>query len=106
MKFIITPFFLNQVQKLEKKYINISKDLESFEKNIESESSFSRLGKGLFKYRIKNSSIPVGKRGGFRIIVKVLDGKYLPLIIFPKTEKDNVKDIEIIQAFEAVIQQI
>jgi len=47
--------------------------------------------------RLANSSIPTGKSGGFRIITYFVDNKDVIrlLIIYAKTEKDNISDSEL-----------
>ena len=53
------------------------------------------LGSGLFKIRLKNSSIPTGKSGGFRVIYYVIiDEKIILLKMYSKTEKENISDVE------------
>ncbi|MDP2104059.1 MAG: type II toxin-antitoxin system RelE/ParE family toxin, partial [Candidatus Gracilibacteria bacterium] len=64
------------------------------------------LGGQIFKYRIKNSSIPTGKRGGFRMIIKIHGDKILPILIYSKTIKENVSDNEIIHALEKIFQEL
>jgi len=105
MKFIKTKFFEEQVKKLKNKYLKIEKDILKFENDFEIEP-FSDLWWNIFKYRIRNSSIPVWKRGWFRIILKKYNNIILPLIIYSKTIKENVSDIEIIEALEKVLKEI
>ena len=105
MKIIKTKFFENQLKDLSKKYPKINKDYLFFEWKLNLEP-FSDLWSWILKYRIKNSSIPVWKRWGFRIIVKVYLNNILPLLIYSKTIKENVSDIEIIQALENVLEEI
>ena len=104
MKFIKTNFFNEQIEKLNKKYSKIEKDFLKFEENFEIEP-FSDLWWNIFKYRIRNSSIPVWKRWWFRIIVKKYNDIVLPLIIYSKTTKENISDIEIINSLEKVLKE-
>lgn len=54
------------------------------------------LGFNLFKKRIKNSSIPTGKSGGFRVIIyKQVEDKIILISIYSKTEKENLSDEEL-----------
>ena len=70
-----------QVLELSKKYKNIFLDLNDFQNNLNQEP-FSDLWWNIFKYRIKNSSIPTWKRWWFRIIIKKLEiNIYLYLFI-------------------------
>ncbi len=105
MQIIRTSFFEKQVQYLYKKYPKIKRDIFNFEKNLEFEV-FSNLGSWIFKYRVKNSSIPVWKRWRFRIILKIYNNKFLFLLIYSKTQKENVSNLEIINAYEEVIKKL
>ena len=54
------------------------------------------LGFNLFKKRVKNSSIPTGKSGGFRVIIyKQVEDKMILISIYSKTEKENLSDEEL-----------
>ncbi len=54
------------------------------------------LGSNLFKKRIKNSSIPTGKSGGFRVIIyEKVEDKMILLSIYSKTEKESLSDEEL-----------
>lgn len=105
MKIVKTKYFENQLEKLNKKYRNIYKDISVFESDIPTEP-FSDIGNWIYKYRVRNSSIPVGKRGGFRLIAKVYEDTFIPLIIYSKTQKENISDIEVIEALERVIEEL
>lgn len=105
MKVIKTRFFNKQIKQLSKKYLKIEKDVLFFENNLNTEPFFD-LWFGLYKYRIKNSSIPVWKRWGFRIIVKIYDDKVLPIFIYSKTQKENISEIEIIKWLEEVLKEL
>lgn len=105
MKIIKTDFFNSQVFELSKKYRLILEDLAYFEENFWFEP-FSELWNNIYKYRIKNSSIPTWKRWWFRLIVKVFDWKILPLLIYSKTIKENVTDKEIIYALEQILIEL
>ncbi|MFA9374725.1 MAG: response regulator, partial [Poseidonibacter sp.] len=53
-------------------------------------------GFDLFKKRVKNSSIPTGKSGGFRVIIyKRVENKMILISIYSKTEKENLSDSEL-----------
>lgn len=105
MKFIKTNSFVSQLNDLSKKYPKVFLDFSYFEKNISLEP-FSDLWNWIFKYRIKNSSIPVWKRWWFRIILKNYKNNILPLLIYSKNSKENVSDIEIIESLEKVISEL
>ncbi|MDQ7009658.1 MAG: hypothetical protein Q9M94_05195 [Candidatus Gracilibacteria bacterium] len=104
-KVIKTNLFINNVNKLFKKYIKIKDDLSLFNSNFELES-FSDLGKGFRKYRIKNSSIPTGKSGGFRLIIKELNGNIIPIVIYSKTNRKNIGIGEIEQSYLLILNEL
>ncbi len=105
MKFIKTKFFDSQVLELSKKYKKLEDDLLIFENSFDWEA-FSDLWDNIFKYRIRNSSIPVWKRWGFRIIIKKFWDKIVPILIYSKTMKENVSDKEIISAIEKIFEEL
>lgn len=105
MKFIKTKFFHSQILELSKKYKFLINDLSYFENNINSEP-FSDLWNNIFKYRIRNSSIPTWKRWWFRIIIKKHWNNILPIIIYSKTNKENVNDKEIINALKIIFEEL
>lgn len=106
MNIIKTKYFLKQLLNLKKKFQKIEQDFLSFEGNIKLEP-FSNLWNGVFKFRLKNSSIPVWKRSGFRIIILFLDrNNVIPLLIYSKNEKENVSNLEILNAKENIIKEL
>ncbi len=106
MKIIKTKFFDKQIEKLEKNYPKIKSDLTFFEKNLLDESYFSELWHWIYKYRLKNSSIPVWKRGWFRIILKRFWYNFIFLLIYSKTLKENVDKKEINNALKQVLKEL
>ena len=104
-KIIKTKIFINQVNKLFKKYIKINDDLKLFDSNFEFES-FSDLGKGFRKYRIKNSSIPTWKRWGFRLIIREFYWMIIPITIYSKTMKTNISTKEIEDYFLLITKEL
>ena len=95
LKLIPTPEFSRSVKKLYKKYKLITKDLYFLEKElITNPKSGIELGSNCFKIRIPNSSIPTGKRGGFRVVYYYKDpnNKIYLLAIFSKTDIENISD--------------
>lgn len=91
--------FLKEAKKLSKKYKYLKSDLKQAVEGIETNYDFGvYLGFNLFKKRLKNSSIPTGKSGGFRIIIyKQLKDKIILIAIYSKTEKENLSDEELIE---------
>lgn len=106
MNIIKTHYFLKQLESLNKKFPKIQNDLKNFEASIHTEP-FSDLWNGVFKFRMKNSSIPVWKRGWFRIIVLFLDEKnVIPLFIYSKTQRENVLFCDILSAKEEILKEL
>ena len=89
--------FLKEAKKLSKKYKHIKPDLQDAVEEIESKNDLGiYLGFNLFKKRVKNTSIPTGKSGGFRVIIyKQVEDKIILISIYSKTEKENLSDEEL-----------
>ena len=103
MIFILKQYFIDQINELSKKYKNIKNDFNDFE-NFFDLSDWKHLWKWIYKFRLKNSSIPTWKRGWFRIILisKMQENKIIPLIIYSKTTKENVSFDEILEALKNI----
>lgn len=106
MNIIKTKYFLKQLNNLKKKFPKINNDLDNFESSINFEP-FSDLWNWVYKFRLKNSSIPVWKRSWFRLLVLFLDkNNILPLIIYSKNNTENISSYDIIRAKEEVLNEI
>ena len=106
MNIIKTKFFLKQLENLKKKFPKVKKDIYNFESSINLEP-FSDLWNWVYKFRIKNSSIPVWKRSGFRIIILSLDkNNLIPLLVYSKNQIENVTSADIIKAKEEVLKEL
>ncbi len=106
MNIIKSTFFNKQFKKLIKKFPKLVYDLEDFKNNINLEP-YSDLWNWAFKFRIKNSSIPTGKSGGFRIIVLFLNANTaIPLYIYSKTQIENILKNEILDAKAIVLEEL
>ena len=103
-KIIVLPEFAGEVKRLAKKYKKIKKDLQRLSAALQENP---RLGVALagscYKIRVANSSIPTGKRGGFRVIYYFVDenGTIYLMSIYSKTEKENVTESEIVAILES-----
>ncbi len=106
MKCIKTAYFEKQIKKLEKKYRRIQSDIDDFCMESTLDASSVDLGNSFYKIRLKNSSIPTGKRWGFRVIAKMYWGTLYPFIIYAKTEKENATLEEIEENYEKMIQEL
>ena len=106
MNIIQTDFFNSQFEKLKKKYPKIINDFDLFKNNLKLEP-FSDLWNWVFKYRMKNSSIPTWKRSWFRIIILFLDKEnIIPLFIYSKNDRENISWKEIIKAKEYILKEL
>lgn len=104
MIFIIKDVFSKQLEDLSRKYKLISKDFENFKKTFSLDYG-KNLWKWIYKFRMKNSSIPIWKSWWFRIILlaKVEENKIMPFIIYSKNEKENITLQEIIKELNKYI---
>ena len=89
--------FLKEAKKLSKKYKLLKSDLKQAVEEIQSNNDLGvYLGFNIFKKRVKNSSIPTGKSGGFRVIIyQQIKNKIVLISIYSKTEKENLSDEEL-----------
>ena len=102
LKIISLELFSKDVKKLYKKYRNIADDLKVLEKELQSDPKCGiELGHSCYKYkvRLKNSSVPTGKSGGFRVIYYYLDAKaniYL-MAMYSKSELENISEDRVVE---------
>ena len=89
--------FLKEAKQLSKKFKLLKADLQQAVKEIETQNDLGvYLGFSLFKKRVKNSSVPTGKSGGFRIIIyQQIENKIVLISIYSKTQKENLTDEEL-----------
>lgn len=106
MKCVKISHFLKQIEKIAKKYRRIQSDIDDFCMEDSLDSSSVDLGNNLYKIRIKNSSIPIGKRGWFRIIAKLHHDTLYPFFIYAKTEKENATIDEIEENYEKMVMEL
>lgn len=95
--------FLKEAKQLSKKFKLLKADLKHAMDEIETKNDVGiSLGYNLFKKRVRNSSIPTGKSGGFRIIIyQQLQNTTVLISIYSKTEKESVTDQELIDILKA-----
>ncbi len=94
-----TPEFKKSVKRLFKRYKLIAKDLTDLEKELQNNIYAGvELGRGCFKIRLKNSSVPTGKSGGFRVIyyLRTQDKIYL-LEIYSKSDLENIDEKRLVK---------
>lgn len=97
--------FLKEAKRLSKKYQQLKSDIQQVVKEIETCNDVGTpLGFNLFKKRVKNSSIPTGKRGGFRVIVyQQMQEKTVLISIYSKTEQTTISDEELVALLNACL---
>lgn len=102
MSLTIRPLepFKKEVQKLYRRYKNISNDLNKLQEELVLNPKIgTELGNRCYKIRLANSSIPTGKRSGFRVVYYYIDQKgviYL-MSIYSKSDMENISDEKIMQ---------
>lgn len=99
-----SPRFIKDAKTLAKKYKKLSNDLEFLQKTLlENPLSGTALGNNIFKIRIPNSSIPIGKSGGFRVITYYLSEEILFLLtIYSKSDRESISSSEIDSIIETL----
>ena len=87
--------FNKDVKRLFKKYKQLPDDLKILNKELlKNPKSGIELGNRCYKIRLANSSIPIGKSGGFRIIYYHIDTNenlYL-MSMYSKSELENIDE--------------
>ncbi|MCK5536388.1 MAG: addiction module toxin RelE [Bacteroidales bacterium] len=92
--------FNKDIKRLFKKYKQIINDLKILKDIlVKNPKQGVELGHNCFKIRLANSSIPTGKRSGFRVIYYYLDqqNNLFLMSIYSKSELDNISDEKIIE---------
>jgi len=105
VKVQFTDVFKRQVRDLAKRYRKIKLDiqpvLEQFQSGELIGDQVQKTGYTVFKVRVKNSDIQKGKSGGYRLIYYVKSStNILCLLMYSKSEEDNVTSAEIIKIIQ------
>ena len=98
--------FLKEAKQLSKKFKRLKDDLKCAIEEIEIKQDIGiSLGYNLFKKRVRNSSIPTGKSGGFRIIIyQQFQNRSVLISIYSKTEKESINDQELIELIRTYME--
>jgi len=100
LKIVSLESFSKDVKKLYKKYKKVTNDLKILEEQlVKDPKSGIELGNHCYKIRLRNSSVPTGKSGGFRVIYYYLDDKdnlYL-MAMYSKSELENISDEKLVE---------
>ena len=99
--------FENQLTKIQKKYLHAKSDIAEELVNFNKSKNIS-LGHSIFKLRVKNSDIPCGKSGGYRVIVFYEETKsiLIPFIVYSKRDKESLSKNEIEKSLKKVLEEI
>jgi addiction module RelE/StbE family toxin len=97
-----TEPFKRRFKKLNKRYRQIKKDIQPLLTELQQGQligdQITGVSQTVYKARAKNSDIPTGKSGGYRIIYQVVSGEViLLLIIYAKSDQTNITASEIEQ---------
>ncbi|MCY7333377.1 MAG: type II toxin-antitoxin system RelE/ParE family toxin [Pseudanabaena sp. CAN_BIN31] len=100
VKVQFTDIFKRQVRDLAKRYRKIKLDIQPVLEQLQSGEligdQVQKTGYTVFKVRVKNSDIQKGKSGGYRLIYYIKSStNILCLLIYSKSEEDNVTSAEI-----------
>lgn len=91
--------FDKQAKRLNRKYKRLGADLRQLKAILQNDPAAGiELGKGCYKIRLANSSVPTGKSGGFRVIYYYLDrdsNLYL-MSIYSKTEQSSTSEARLL----------
>lgn len=107
------PYFKRRLKALAKRYRSIKKDIQPIIDELEKGNLVGDQIPGLsiaaFKVRARNSDIPIGKRGGYRLIYKVetlesLDCIFL-VTIYAKSDQTDISAKEIEEVAQAIIEE-
>jgi len=98
------PSFDKDVKKLKKRFPNIRNDLKELIVELQDEPTLgTHLAEGFYKIRLKNSSIPTGKSGGFRVITYFVKNETLYLVsMYSKSDTDTI----LIEKLKEIISKI
>ena len=104
LKIVSLAQFTKDVKKLHKKYRRIAEDLKELEQELlNNPKSGIELGNHCYKIRLKNSSIPTGKSGGFRVVYYYVDDDsnvYL-MTMYAKSDLESVSNERLIEILHA-----
>jgi len=104
LKILNLNSFTKDIKKLYKKYKNIANDLKSLQNTLQNNPKAGiALSENIYKIRLANSSIPTGKRGGFRVIYYYLDNQnnlYL-MTMYSKADLENISEEKLVEILKS-----
>lgn len=102
--------FKRRLKSLSKRYRQIQKDIQPIIDQLQTGNHVGDRIAGttdnVFKVRVKNSDIPTGKSGGYRLIYQLVSPQDVSLLlIYAKSDQADVSAAEIESAIEEVMQE-
>lgn len=102
--------FKRRLKALAKRYRQIQKDIQPIIEQIQAGDfvgdQIAGINYTVFKVRAKNSDIPIGKSGGYRLIYQLVSPQYVVLLlIYAKSDQADIAAAEIEAAIAAVMQE-
>lgn len=97
--------FEKELKRLSKKYPSLKSDFSVLLNSLkETPTQGASLGNGCYKIRMAISSKGKGKSGGARVITcfKIIDETVFLLMIFDKSEQENIPDKELSELLKFV----
>jgi addiction module RelE/StbE family toxin len=103
----VSPLFLKRLKDLAKRYRQVQQDIQPVIETLQLGNflgdQITGTGHTVFKVRVKNRDIPVGKSGGYRLIYQLVSPQLIVLLsIYAKSEQSDVTVEEIIEAISRV----
>lgn len=100
-----SPVFLKRLKNLIKRYRQVEADIQPIITALQSGTfpgeQVTKTGYTIFKVRAKNSDIPIGKSGGYRIIYQVVSPQTVVfLLIYAKSDQADASVDEIVEAIQ------
>ena len=105
-----TKPFRKRIKKLAKRYRSIQKDIAPIIKQLQEGiligEQITDIKATVFKVRAKNSDIPSGKSGGYRLIYQVISPTLiLLLVIYAKSDQITISSTEIKRLIQETFDQ-
>ncbi len=97
---VYTPEFKRNIRQLAKKYRHIKSDIQPIINELVQGATLGDQIPGgryeVFKVRVKNTDVPKGKSGGYRIIYyRPSNSSTVLVTIYSKTEQSDISPVEI-----------
>ena len=105
-----TEPFKKRLKKLAKRYRNIQEDIDPIFTQLQTGffigEQITDIKATIFKVRAKNSDIPTGKSGGYRLIYQVISPTLiLLLVIYAKSDKVTISSTEIKRLIQETLNE-